>query len=99
MKLLSVHPFIAFKFINLNTADNRVKLVDPGYKGVSASFDILPYPCAFAKHSAPTSRIMSSNRSSSPSSCTASSMVEPTYSSVTETRGKFNNSPCHVQVV
>ena len=33
------------------------------------------------------------------SSCTASSMVDPTYSSVTETRGKFNNSPCHVQVV
>ena len=29
VKLLSVNPFIAFKFINLNTVDNRVKSVDP----------------------------------------------------------------------
>jgi len=49
MKLLSVHPFIAFKFINLNIADNRVKLVAPRYNGVSTSLDILPYPCTSAK--------------------------------------------------
>ena len=45
---------------------------------ISASLDIVPYPCASAKDSARTSQIMSSNRSSSTSSCTASSMVDPT---------------------
>ena len=82
MKLLSVHSFIAFKFINLNSADNHVKLVDPRYNGVSASLDILPYSCASTKDSAPRSQIMSSNHSSSTSPCTASSMVDPAYSSV-----------------
>ena len=63
VKLLSVHQFIAFKFINLNTVDNRVELVEPGYKGVSTSLDIFS-KTALPKDSTPTSRIMSSNLSS-----------------------------------
>jgi len=65
VKLLLVHPFIAFKLINLNNADN----VD---NGVFASLDILLYPYTYAKDSAPTSQIMSSNQSS----CIASYMMD-----------------------
>lgn len=32
--LISIHPFKAFKFINLNIVDNHVKLVEPGYNEV-----------------------------------------------------------------
>jgi len=53
-KLFPVHPFIAFKFINLNTDDNGVKLVEPGYKGVFASLNIFS-KTALAKDYAPTS--------------------------------------------
>jgi len=35
LKLLLVYTFSAFKFINLNTTNNRVKLVEPGSNGVS----------------------------------------------------------------
>ena len=83
-------PFIAFKFINLNSVDNRVKLVEPGYKGVYASLDIFS-KTALAKDSAPTSRIMSSNLLSIGKSST--------NSEASRKLGKCYNSPCHVHVV
>jgi len=49
MKLLSVHQFNAFKFMNLNIVDNRVELVEPEYNKVFALVDIF------------SSQIMSSN--------------------------------------
>ena len=84
-----VHPFNAFKFINLNTVDNRVKLIESGYKVVYASLDIFS-KTALAKDYVPTSRIMSFNLLSTEKS---------TSSEALRTLGKSNNSPCHVHVV
>ena len=36
-KLLSDHPYLAFRLYNLINADNLVKFLQPGYKGLSAS--------------------------------------------------------------
>ena len=103
VKFLSVQTLVAFKFISLKTADNRVNLVEPTYNGVSASTDIVSYTCACAKASAPTSRIMSSILSSSTRSSHRSSrrsfMEESTRYSVRETVGKCIYSPCHVHIV
>jgi len=41
VKLLLVHSSVTFKFINLNTVDNRVNLVDPRYNEVSTSLDMV----------------------------------------------------------
>jgi len=37
MQLLLVHPLSIFKFISLNTVDNRVNLVELTYKGARIS--------------------------------------------------------------
>ena len=49
VKLLSVQPLVAFKFISLKTVDNRVNLVESTYNRVSASTDIVSYTCACEK--------------------------------------------------
>jgi len=41
MELILVHPLVAFKFINLNTVDNHVNLLEPTYNKVFASMDII----------------------------------------------------------
>jgi len=89
MKILSVHPFSALKFINLNTVDNTVKLVEPVYNGVSSSVVIFSYR-TLAKVYTLTWGIMSFN---------LLSIVEYTSSCVSATLGVSTNSPCHIHVV
>jgi len=89
VKLLSIHPFNAFKFINLNTVDNCVKLVEPGYNGVSTFVVILSHT-TLTKFCTPTSRIMF---------FTLSSIVESTNSCVSTTVGVSTNSLYHIRVV
>jgi len=59
VKLLSVQPLVAFKFISLKIADNRMNLVELTYNKVFTLADMVSYTCACAKASTPTSYIMS----------------------------------------
>ena len=103
VKLLSVQPLVAFKFISLKIADNRVNLVELTYNGVSASADIVSYTCACVKAYAPTSCMMSSTLSSSTRyshrSSRRSFMEESARYSVREIVGMCINSPRHVHIV
>ena len=60
-KLLAVHPVFAFKLNNLNTEDNRVNFLQPGYNINSFSARKLLYACAHWKSSCVISQIMSSS--------------------------------------